>query len=131
MLRKSILCISDQHAPYQHPDTLDFLSAIKKEYKPDCVVNMGDELDWHSISFHDHHPGLYSPKDELETAKIFFKKLHTMFPKMYVLDSNHGSLVFKIHYWQLSHSSVSSITRPSGSLQSQLVHSFSLPACVQ
>ena len=77
MLRKSILCISDQHAPYHHPDTLYFLAALKKEYKPDCVVNMGDELDWHSISFHDHHPGLHSPKDELEIAKGFFKKLST------------------------------------------------------
>ena len=34
MLRKSILVISDQHAPYHHIDTLDFLAAIKKKYKP-------------------------------------------------------------------------------------------------
>ena len=95
MLRKSILCISDQHSPYHHPDTLDFLAAIKKEYKPDCIVNMGDELDWHSISFHDHHPGLRAPKDELTEAKIFFKELHKMFPKMELLDSNHGSQVSK------------------------------------
>ena len=58
-------------------------------------MNMGDELDWHSISFHDHHPGLRSPKDELEIAKVFFKKLYKEFPKMHVLDSNHGSLVFR------------------------------------
>ena len=77
MLRKSILCISDQHAPYHHPDTLDFLAALKKEYKPDCIVNMGDELDWHSISFHDHHPDLRSPKDELTEAKVFLSRLHT------------------------------------------------------
>ena len=44
MLRKSILVISDQHAPYHHIDTLDFLSAIKQKYKPDCVVNIGDEM---------------------------------------------------------------------------------------
>jgi predicted phosphodiesterase len=95
MLRKSILCISDQHAPYQHPDTLDFLIALKKQYKHDCIVNMGDELDWHSISFHDHHPGLHSPSQELAQAKIFFKELHKVFPNMYLLDSNHGSLVFR------------------------------------
>ena len=56
MLRKSILVISDQHAPYHHIDTLDFLAEIKKKYKPDTVVNIGDEMDWHSISFHDSHP---------------------------------------------------------------------------
>jgi hypothetical protein len=44
MLRKSILVISDQHAPYHHIDTLDFLKAIKLKYKPDCVVNIGDEM---------------------------------------------------------------------------------------
>ena len=33
MLSKSILVISDQHAPYNHIDTLDFLAAIKKKYK--------------------------------------------------------------------------------------------------
>jgi len=95
MLRKSILCISDQHAPYHHIDTLDFLAALKKIYKPDLVVNMGDELDWHSISFHDHHPGLYSPSHELKVAKEFFVKLEKLFPKMLLLDSNHGSLVFR------------------------------------
>ena len=75
MLRKSILVISDQHAPYHHIDTLDFLSAIKEKYKPDCVVNIGDEMDWHSISFHDSHPGLYSPSHELVVAKKFFTDL--------------------------------------------------------
>ena len=75
MLSKSILVISDQHAPYHHIDTLDFLAAIKKKYKPDTVVNIGDEMDWHSIAFHDSHPGLYSPSHELIIAKQFFKSL--------------------------------------------------------
>ena len=38
MLRKSILVISDQHAPYHHIDTIDFLAAIKQKYKPDFVL---------------------------------------------------------------------------------------------
>ena len=80
MLSKSILVISDQHAPYHHIDTLDFLAAIKKKYKPDTVVNIGDEMDWHSISFHDKHPGLYSPSHELEVAREFFKNLEKLFP---------------------------------------------------
>ena len=95
MLRKSILVISDQHAPYHHIDTIDFLAAIKQKYKPDTVVNIGDEMDWHSISFHDSHPGLYSPSHELQVARKFFKDLEKLFPKQYVMDSNHGSLVFR------------------------------------
>jgi len=95
MLRKSILVISDQHAPYHHIDTLDFLKAIKLKYKPDCVVNIGDEMDWHSISFHDSHPGLYSPSHELVVARKFLQDLEKLFPKQHIMDSNHGSLVFR------------------------------------
>ena len=51
------------------------LKLLKKKYKPDTVVNIGDEMDWHSISFHDSHPGLYSPSHELQVAREFFKNL--------------------------------------------------------
>lgn len=40
---KCILVIPDQHAPYHHKDTLDFLSAVAAKYRPDTVVNLGDE----------------------------------------------------------------------------------------
>ena len=81
MLRKSILVIADQHAPYHHPDTLDFLAAIKRKYKPDCIVNIGDELDWHSISFHDKHPGLYGASHELTVASDFLRNFIRCFLK--------------------------------------------------
>lgn len=89
---KRILCISDQHAPYQHPDMFRFLAAIKKKYKPTLVVNGGDEVDKHSMSFHDHDPDLLAPGDELKAATAVLKRLETMFPSMILLDSNHGSL---------------------------------------
>ena len=31
----SILVISDQHMPYEHPDMFDFLEAVKKEIQAD------------------------------------------------------------------------------------------------
>lgn len=64
---KSILVISDQHYPYNHPDIYAFLKALKDKYEPDRVINIGDELDYHAISFHDHHPDLLAPGDELQT----------------------------------------------------------------
>ena len=91
----SILCISDQHHPFQHPDLIPFLAALNKKYKFDLVVNMGDEVDGHAISFHDKDPDLYSPKDELDRAIIALQPLYKLFPKMYLIDSNHGSLVFR------------------------------------
>src|ERR1035437_4484522 len=89
---RRILCISDQHAPYQHPDTLRFLAAIKKKYKPTFVVNGGDEVDAHAMSFHDHDSDLPSAGDELIKATKVLKALVKLFPDAVILDSNHGSL---------------------------------------
>ena len=38
-----ILVISDMHVPFHHPDAFDFLRALKKKYKPDRIVCIGDE----------------------------------------------------------------------------------------
>lgn len=90
-----ILLISDQHAPFNHPDMLCFLAAIKKKYKPTLVVNGGDEVDGHALSFHDSDSDLPSAGDELLQATKTLKKLEKMFPKMLLLDSNHGSLALR------------------------------------
>lgn len=90
---KVILCIGDLHFPYHHIDTLDFLKAIKLKYKPDRVIQGGDELDYHAISFHDSDPGLPNSEKEFDIARGFLKQLEKIFPSMDILDSNHGSLV--------------------------------------
>lgn len=92
---KRVLCISDLHAPYQHIDTLRFLSSLKKKYKFDLIIQGGDEIDGHAFSFHEHHPDLLSPGDELEEAIKFIGKLGKLFPKMKIIDSNHGSLPYR------------------------------------
>ena len=38
-MEKTILLISDCHAPHQHKDTLDFLKAIKKKYGEEAINN--------------------------------------------------------------------------------------------
>ncbi len=94
-MAKSILVISDQHFPYNHPDIIEFLRHLANKYSPDRIVNIGDEIDWHSISFHDKDPDLFSPSDELQTAINRMKPLYKMFPEMDLLESNHGSLVYR------------------------------------
>jgi hypothetical protein len=91
----SILVISDLHFPYAHRDTVKFLAAIKKKYKPTRVILSGDEVDYHSISFHDKDPDLASPGHELEKAIEGLKPLYKLFPRAEVLESNHGSLVMR------------------------------------
>lgn len=94
-MARSILVIPDMHAPYQHPDTLKFLRAVQDEFKPDLCVCLGDELDYHAMSFHDSDPNLDSAGMELENGKKFLNKLYKHFPDMLVCHSNHGSMQFR------------------------------------
>lgn len=91
-----VLVISDLHAPYYHQDTVPFLTAIKKLFKPDKVILTGDEIDGHCISFHDSDPDLpFSPSSELEKAIEHLTPIYELFPKADILESNHGSLVYR------------------------------------
>lgn len=95
MANSRILVIPDLHFPYAHPDCLDFLSALKKQYKPDRVILTGDELDYHAMSFHDSDPDLDSSGVELLKALGYIETLVKLFPKADLLESNHGSLNYR------------------------------------
>jgi predicted phosphodiesterase len=86
MNNKRILVISDMHIPYHHPDSIEFLKEIKKEFKPDKIVCIGDLLDFHAISMHDHNPDLYSAGHELKEARKYIKELESVFPEMIEVD---------------------------------------------
>lgn len=92
---QTVLVISDIHEPYSHPDTIPFLTAIKEKYKPTEVIQTGDELDYHQLSYHDSDPDLYSAGDELKTAINKLKEYYKLFPEVTVLESNHGSMVMR------------------------------------
>lgn len=90
-----ILVISDLHAPYMHQDTVAFLRAVKAKFKPTRIILSGDEVDNHAISFHDSDPDLDSAGPELQKAIECLKPLYKLFPTADILESNHGSLVFR------------------------------------
>jgi hypothetical protein len=81
--------------PYEHPDMFRFLAAIKKKYAPTLIVNIGDEVDCHDLSFHDSDKDLASAGDELLLAAKKMKQLEKLFPSMVLIDSNHGSLAIR------------------------------------
>lgn len=89
------LIISDLHAPVYHPDTVDFLDAVRAKYKPKRVKITGDEINWESISYHEKSPDLPGGKDELMLARKALKPLYEMFPVADIMESNHGSLPFR------------------------------------
>lgn len=84
-----ILAVPDIQAPFQHIDTLDFLEAVKKHYKPDVHVNMGDEVDFHALSDYTPDPDGYSAGHEFEKALEFLRCYYELFPKAQVCISNH------------------------------------------
>lgn len=92
---KCIQIWGDRHFPFGHIDTIKFLIAIKKKYKPDLVIDIGDGEDYHALSFHDHSPELFSPGHELQACIDLNKELYKEFPKVWTVDSNHGSMVFR------------------------------------
>ena len=87
--------ISDYHAPYNHPDAYEFLKWCKATYKPTEIVCIGDEVDFHDLSFHDSDKELDSSSKELEKAIVELNKLYKIFPVCTVIESNHGSMVLR------------------------------------
>lgn len=90
-----VLVIGDMHVPYHHPDTVAFLKEIKRVFKPDRVIQIGDEVDYHAVSFHPSDPDLLSPGDELQSAIQKLQPIYKLFPEVDLIDSNHGSLVYR------------------------------------
>jgi predicted MPP superfamily phosphohydrolase len=93
---KRVLFISDTHIPYSVDGYLTFLKELKDKFKPEIVIHGGDELDYHCISFHKSISELFSAGHELDRSIIEIQEgLHKLFPKLYLLESNHGSLIFR------------------------------------
>lgn len=90
-----ILLISDMHIPYHHQDTIAFLTHLKAKYNPTRVICLGDELDKHALSYHDSDPDLPSAGDELKKSLPVIQELFKLFPNMDIIESNHGSLVWR------------------------------------
>jgi len=95
MSNKRILVISDMHIPYHHKDSFKFLKEIKKQFKPDTIINIGDSIDFHNISMHQSSPDLPNAGDELRITREYIKELESIFPVVTEVDSNHSSLVYR------------------------------------
>ncbi len=91
----SILVISDLHTPYNHPDAVAFLKACKDKFKPNSVVCIGDEADFHALSYHESNPDLAAAGEELIKAIEALKPIYKLFPNCTVIESNHGSMVLR------------------------------------
>lgn len=89
MGKEKILIISDIQAPFHHKDTIAFLKAVKKKYKPTKVVNIGDLSDSYCLSAWTRDPDAISANDEIQQLHAFIKEYCKIFPKGDILTSNH------------------------------------------
>ena len=90
-----ILVLSDLHAPYHHPDTLQFIDMLQDRYDFTRIISVGDEQDISASSFHDHDVDMLSAGHELKEAQKFMKELESRFPVMDIMSSNHGDLYYR------------------------------------
>jgi hypothetical protein len=90
-----ILVFGDLHAPFNREGSIEFLKAVNDKYKPTKVICTGDEIDSHAMSFHETDPDNPGAGDELQEAINELKPLYKIFPKVELVDSNHGSLAFR------------------------------------
>lgn len=94
----NVLCISDLQCPAEHQDALAFVKHVDRVFFPDgkrFVVNLGDEVDQHSLGRWPANPSGRSGGDELKEAIHHLRDWYSAFPKMYLCSSNHTYRAWK------------------------------------
>lgn len=89
----NIIIIGDTHLPAVKRGYLDFCVDTQKEYKCGTIVHIGDIVDNHSITYHEHDPDLWSPAGEMKRADRLLKGWFKAFPKLLLCRGNHDAMV--------------------------------------
>lgn len=90
-----VLAVPDTHCPFEHQDSIAFLKKVKKIYRPDEIVFLGDEIDAHSLGNYDHDPDGHSAGTELEKAIEHLQAFYELFPSAKICTSNHTSRPYR------------------------------------
>jgi len=85
----TILVIGDLHAPVMHPGAVDFLADLKKTFKPDAVVQVGELFDGYTFSKFMRDPDTPNAVTEIESTIEALQPLYKLFPDMSVCYGNH------------------------------------------
>lgn len=87
------LVIGDTHLPFEHKDYLEFCKQTAKKYKCQQFVHIGDLVDNSAVSYHEHHPDGWSPKDEMDEADKHLREWFKAFPVIKLCRGNHDALI--------------------------------------
>ena len=91
-----VICIGDLHCPAEHPAYLQFCQDIKRKYRCNEVMFMGDVADFQAISFHANNPNCPGVTDEYLLAKQCIQRWRRAFPKAKVCIGNHDERVIRL-----------------------------------
>jgi len=90
---KNTLVIGDTHIPFEKNGYLEFCKRIYKDLNCTRVVHIGDLVDLHSCSYHEHSPEGFSPAEEMAKADKTLKKWFKAFPEVFLCKGNHDQLI--------------------------------------
>jgi predicted phosphodiesterase len=97
---KKHLIVSDTHAPYQNKRAVAAMCEFSLEYKPDCIIHIGDVGDFKSISHWMKNKRLelqgLNIQDDLDAACSLLKEIASTAPEAekMVLLGNHDHWVY-------------------------------------
>ena len=91
-----VLVIGDLHLPAEREDYIDFCRSVKKKYRTDTTVFIGDVIDHHSISFHDKFPDSPNAKDEHADVMLSMADWKKSFKEAKVCIGNHDERVHRL-----------------------------------
>jgi predicted phosphodiesterase len=91
-MKKPTLIIADTHIPFEKEGYLEFCKEQEKRFNCGRVVHIGDLVDNHAISYHEHDPDGWSPEEEMRVADKVLVKWFKAFPELYLCLGNHDRL---------------------------------------
>ena len=91
----NVLIIGDTHEPFCKEGYLEFCREQQEKYNCGTVVHIGDLVDNHAVSYHEHDPTGKSIGDEYQLALEKCKKWYEVFPNVKICIGNHDAIPFR------------------------------------
>ena len=95
MSGKRVLVIGDLHTPFDLDAYLEFCKGLKKKYKTNETVFIGDVIDNHYSSYHETDPDGFSGGQELQKAVERTQRWYKAFPNATVIVGNHDRMIMR------------------------------------
>ena len=87
--------IADTHFPFTHPMYLRFVQDVFNTWRVNRIVHIGDVVEAHALSFHEHDPNGLSAESEADAASKEIDHWRSVFPSLKVCIGNHDERQFR------------------------------------